>query len=590
MRCVEPGEVYLWVTVDSEEPLLTATSQEVNVHQADRAALDVNILSPDDWTKIATSQEFAVTATVRNNGSIPAEDVVVEIDQEYFSGCGYLLDILDEPVIFIPSMAPGEIRTFTWTLHGKQTCDTQCDKETTHIGVSAEASNADGDGEDIHIVVYPAAHLIAEIVDISPATTISVCDEFEVTYRVYNTGEADAWEASATLSVEPAGSVRIAEGMGGYTQYMGTIAGWQTGDYYEGTFTLHCKEECESTLTITPAGFDECGYYYCNCVPEAPYGECWELCNQEGRPIESRWIEPASQTVKQLASGGLDLEITKSVCTAYPEVDDTVTFTIGVNNMGPTDASGVEVYDMLDAALTFDSAEATQGSYDDGTGVWTVGSIAAGASAELKIMAIVDSSSEITNTAMLHAVDQPDGDMDNNWAMVTLNMEAVDSVDIALDAGWNLISLPLIPDDSDIEVVLDDIMSNVDTVWGYDAATMTWTSYTPGPAFDDLTDMVDGMGYWILMTAPDTLTVSGVVALDPPNTPPTYDVVTGWNLIGFKSTSAMAAGDYLAGIAGGYVKIWGFSNGMYSGVQSVDMMMPGMGYWVAVTVAGTIYP
>ena len=45
-----------------------------------------------------------------------------------------------------------------------------------------------------------------------------------------------------------------------------------------------------------------------------------------------------------------------------------------MTNDGPDAATGVQVTDLLPAGLTFVSrATASQGTYDDVTGVWTVG-------------------------------------------------------------------------------------------------------------------------------------------------------------------------------------------------------------------------
>ena len=76
--------------------------------------------------------------------------------------------------------------------------------------------------------------------------------------------------------------------------------------------------------------------------------------------------------------------------------------------------------------------------------------------------------------------------------------------------GWNLISIPKTPNPSATADVLSDIITNVVTVWDYDAATATWHYYTTivGPPQGDLTDLTEGKAYWIEMTAADTLTIN----------------------------------------------------------------------------------
>ncbi|GAH19854.1 unnamed protein product, partial [marine sediment metagenome] len=93
--------------------------------------------------------------------------------------------------------------------------------------------------------------------------------------------------------------------------------------------------------------------------------------------------------------------------------------------------------------------------------------------------------------------------------ITVLEKGPITEYDIALSVGWNLISLPLIPDDSDIEVVLTGV-EGVESVWAYTAGVDTgvWYSYSPG-APSDLNDMVDGYGYWMSMSASATLTVTG---------------------------------------------------------------------------------
>ena len=150
------------------------------------------------------------------------------------------------------------------------------------------------------------------------------------------------------------------------------------------------------------------------------------------------------------------------------------------------------------------------------------------------------------------------------------------SVDIALNSGWNLISLPLMPNNGNVSVsALFSGHPAPDAIWSYS-----------GGGWSSPTIMVDGQGYWVHMTAAATVTESGAVNPLPPKTPPTYTVAAGWNLIGFKSTCAKTASDYLGGPP---LRMWGYDNGWIT-VQSFNMLQPGLGYWLAANSAGTIYP
>jgi uncharacterized repeat protein (TIGR01451 family) len=100
-----------------------------------------------------------------------------------------------------------------------------------------------------------------------------------------------------------------------------------------------------------------------------------------------------------------DLSLTKAVDNPTPAVGQQVTFTITVSNAGPADATGVAVTDLLPAGLSFGSASASQGNYDSGTGVWTVGTLLGLTSATLTITATVTSAGVKINTAEVTASD-----------------------------------------------------------------------------------------------------------------------------------------------------------------------------------------
>jgi uncharacterized repeat protein (TIGR01451 family) len=111
-----------------------------------------------------------------------------------------------------------------------------------------------------------------------------------------------------------------------------------------------------------------------------------------------------------------DLSVTKTVSNATPDINDNINFTVTVSNAGPVNATNVAVSDPLPTGLGFVSSVPSQGSYNNGTGVWTVGTVANGANATLQITASVTSFGIITNTAQVSAADQfdPDSTPSNN--------------------------------------------------------------------------------------------------------------------------------------------------------------------------------
>ena len=121
-----------------------------------------------------------------------------------------------------------------------------------------------------------------------------------------------------------------------------------------------------------------------------------------------------------LAAVSADLAVAKTVSDSTPDVGDTITFTVTLTNNGPNSATNVHLTDALPAGLGFVSATPSQGSYASSSGVWTVGTLAAGTSATLSLMAQVAATGGLTNTATVTDSDQPDPDPSNNSGSSTV--------------------------------------------------------------------------------------------------------------------------------------------------------------------------
>jgi uncharacterized repeat protein (TIGR01451 family) len=105
---------------------------------------------------------------------------------------------------------------------------------------------------------------------------------------------------------------------------------------------------------------------------------------------------------------------TRTSASATPAVGQTVSYQITVTNSGPSAATNVSLTDTLPAGLTaaVGNGAVSQGSYSAGTGLWTVGSLANGASATLTLVGTVNAGQgglTITNTTTAASTpDQPD--------------------------------------------------------------------------------------------------------------------------------------------------------------------------------------
>lgn len=108
-----------------------------------------------------------------------------------------------------------------------------------------------------------------------------------------------------------------------------------------------------------------------------------------------------------------DLDLAKTADTAGPVVvGDTIIYTLTVTNNGPADATGVQVTDMLPAAVTYVSDDC--GAMVTGQDVtWDIGALANGQAAVCMITVTVNSLGAVDNTADVSATE-PDPDTSNN--------------------------------------------------------------------------------------------------------------------------------------------------------------------------------
>jgi uncharacterized repeat protein (TIGR01451 family) len=344
---------------------------------------------------------------------------------------------------------------------------------------------------------------------------------------------------------------------------------------------------------------------------------CTRLAAEAGRTIDAKFIESDGVTVKQLPAD-IDLRVAKSVTEQMEyQVGNQVTYTVSVTNDGPGYASGVIVKDVLPDSVSYQGDTTEAGWYDVGSGQWVVGNLEVDETAQLMIDVGLVHPGEICNRATVVASDQHELDIANDSAEVCISVQELPGEGICeccLTAGYNLISLPCIPSVNDIVTMCSSV--NVSVVSSYVAADVTcpcppgfpgwyyyyqnpppgWDpldDYPPDPSYQTLATMEDGWGYWMDMNKPGCLTYLGYPLAPPaPDVPHSYDVVIGWNLVGFKSTIPQLASDYLASIEGKYHMMYGYENGAYfiAGTYGRKYLEPCHGYWLSVTAEGTIYP
>ncbi|HHT9121832.1 MAG TPA: Ig-like domain-containing protein [Candidatus Wunengus sp. YC63] len=171
-------------------------------------------------------------------------------------------------------------------------------------------------------------------------------------------------------------------------------------------------------------------------------------------------------------------------------------------------------------------------------------------------------------------------DNDGYRALDTFGVSVLKSYKFA-NAGWYLISLTSQPVDTNITTVLSPLAGKYKTVWNYSDGA--WKVYYPdNPGFSDLSAIEAGKGYWIEMKEAANFSTKGSTVGGQ-----SLSLVKGWNLVGLNSTESITPSDAFASIAGRYLSVWAYIDGVWksydpnnAGASDLTTIEPGYGYWI----------
>ncbi|MBN9295973.1 MAG: tandem-95 repeat protein [Filimonas sp.] len=290
----------------------------------------------------------------------------------------------------IGALANGSFETLTITA----TVNATGDYSNTAVATNPEAdNNTTNNTSTVTPVPVPVTDL--KVQKVVSAPTPYVGDNVQFTVTVTNDGPSDATGVTVDDLLKSGYA---------YVSYTATAGSYvsSTGKWNIGNLAKNGT----ATLTIT-AKVNKSGDYS-------------NKADVTGNEADRNTANNTS-TVTTVPVPVADLAVTKTVTPTSPNAGSQVTFTIGITNNGPSDATNAKVTDQLPIGYTYVSSTATTGAYSATTNTWTIGNLANGASASLQIVATVNADKtaiDYTNTATASATET-DNTPANNTASAT---------------------------------------------------------------------------------------------------------------------------------------------------------------------------
>ena len=251
------------------------------------------------------------------------------------------------------------------------------------------------------------ASIVPQMADLSIEKTVSttnanVGETITFTVTVTNAGPDDATNVEV-LDKLPIGFEYVSDNSGGNYDHVTGI--WKVGNVVDGgtaTLTMDVK-------ILAPTGAS--GEY--NNVAEVSAADQYDPDSDSGNGGGSGEDDDDDS---RIILTNADLAVTKTVDITNPIVNNEVTFTMVVTNNGPGFASRVEIEEILPSGYEYVAHTVSEGSYDRLNGVWSITTLANGASSTLTITVKVNESGDYDNTISITSADQPDQDTSNNSA------------------------------------------------------------------------------------------------------------------------------------------------------------------------------
>jgi len=180
---------------------------------------------------------------------------------------------------------------------------------------------------------------------------------------------------------------------------------------------------------------------------------------------------------------------------------------------------------------------------------------------------------------------------DGSQAIAFYNFNVYNSdFDIQLKKGWNLISMPLIPEDSSTEIIINNILQPT-VLWQYNGSGF-WSVYdteAPFPWFNTLNKIDYRNAFWLNSSSDQILKIKGE-KIDEYN----ISLRQGWNMLGYPLLQEKEVQEILSEVNSTLKVIWAYYSETdewkvydketpYPWLNTLTILEPGKGYWVKVS-------
>lgn len=372
--------------------------------------VDLSITKIADNLTPNVGNQIVFTVTVQNDGPSDATNVVVT--DLLASGYGLVSAVPSSGsynavngVWNVGSLNSSNTETLTVTANVLSSGDYSNTAELTgltEIDVDSTPGNNNG-AEDDQVSITPTPIPISDLLLRKSVDKLSpvVGEEVIFNINISNLGPSDVTGVEI-MDVLPSGYTYVSNSRTAGT-YNATTGIWELNNVLPNGVT----ETLNIVATVNASGdyFNVTEVFSSNNV------------DPNSTPNNDNFFENDQDSAGTIPIPAADLELSLTVDNEFPDVSSIITFTLTLSNIGPSDASGIVVDDLLPSGYNYISDD-SGGLYDPFSGLWYLGGVASGANATLNILAEVNPSGNYTNRAEVVAAIQldPDSTPGNNVA------------------------------------------------------------------------------------------------------------------------------------------------------------------------------